>query len=186
MSTPLRTHNFTVDEYHRMAEAGVFHEDDRVELIDGQVVRMTPIGVPHAGCVNRLTELFSPLAGTIATLSVQNPVILAEHDEPQPDFTVLRHRVDGYGARHPRAADVLLVIEVADTSVESDRQVKIPLYAQAGIPEAWLVNLPAGRIEVYRNPVRGKYAKVTSASRGETLTPLEVPSATLSVDRILG
>ena len=186
MSTPLRTHNFTVDEYHRMAEAGVFHEDDRVELIDGQVVEMTPIGVPHAGCVNRLTELFSPLAGTIATLSVQNPVILAEHEEPQPDFTVLRHRADGYGARHPRAADVLLVIEVADTSVESDRQVKIPLYAQAGVPEAWLVNLPAERIEVYRDPAGGGYADVTNVSGGETLTPFLLPDARLSVADVLG
>ncbi len=186
MSAPLRTHKFTVGEYHRMAEAGIFHEDDRVELLDGQIVEMTPIGVPHAGCVNRLTELFSPLAGTIATLSVQNPVILAEHREPQPDFTLLRYRADGYGARHPRAADVLLVIEVADTSVESDRRIKIPLYAEAGISEAWLVNLRADRIEVYRKPTGGKYAEVTSASRGHTLTPLEIPSATLSVDRILG
>ncbi len=186
MSTPLRTHNFTVDEYHRMAEAGVFHEDDRVELIDGQVVEMAPIGPRHAGCVNRLTELFSPLAGTIATLSVQNPVILAQHEEPQPDFTVLRHRADGYAARHPKPADILLVIEVADTSVEYDRSVKILLYARAGVPEAWLVNLPADRIEVYRDPAGGGYADVTSVSRGETLTPLEVPSATLSVDRILG
>ncbi len=186
MSAPLRTHKFTVDEYHRMAEAGIFHEDDRVELLDGQIVEMTPIGVPHAGCVNRLTELFSPLAGTIATLSVQNPVILAEHWEPQPDFTVLRYRTDGYGARPPQVADVLLVIEVADTSVQSDRRVKIPLYAQAGIPEAWLVNLPADRIEVYRNPAGGKYAEVTTAARDHTLTPLEIPSTTLSVDRILG
>ena len=186
MPAPLKTHDFTVDEYHLMGDAGIFHEDDRVELIDGQVVEMTPIGVPHAGCVNRLNQLFTPVAGTIATLSVQNPVILDEHEEPQPDFTVLRYRADGYGARHPRAADVLLVIEVADTSVKSDRNVKIPLYARAAIPEAWLVNLPADRIEVYRNPVCGRYAEVTSISRGETLTPLEVPSVTLSVDRILG
>ena len=186
VSAPLRTHNFTVDEYHRMAEAGVFREDDRIELIDGQVVEMTPIGVAHAGCVNRLTELFSRLAGTTATLSVQNPLILAEHQEPQPDFTVLRRRADGYGARHPRAGDVLLVIEVADTSVESDRRIKIPLYAEAGISEAWLVNLPADRIEVYCKPTGDKYAEVTSASRGHTLTPLEIPSAALIVDRILG
>ena len=99
---------------------------------------------------------------------------------------MLRYRADGYGARPPQVADVLLVIEVADTSVQSDRRVKIPLYAQAGIPEAWLVNLPADRIEVYRKPTGDKYAEVTSASRGHTLTPLEIPSTTLSVDRILG
>jgi Uma2 family endonuclease len=169
-----------------MAEAGIFHDDDRVELIDGQVVEMTPIKPRHAGCVNRLNGLLSRLGGGGVTVSIQNPVILGERWEPQPDVTLLRHRADGYAASHPDPADILLVIEVADTSVEYDRSVKIPLYARAGIPEAWLVNLPEGRIEVYRNPVRGKYAKVTSASRDHTLTPLEVPSATLSVDRILG
>jgi len=186
MSTPLRTHNFTVDQYHRMGEAGVFCEDDRVELIDGQVVEMTPIGPRHAGCVNRLTGLLSRLGGGDVTVSIQNPVLLSERGEPQPDVTVLRHRPDGYATRHPEPADILFVIEVADTSVEYDRSIKIPLYARAGVPETWLVNLPADRIEVYRDPAGGSYADVTSVSRGETLTPLEVPSATLGVDRILG
>jgi len=186
MSTPLRTHNFTVDEYHRMAEAGVFHEDDRVELIDGQVVEMTPIGPRHAGCVNRLNGLLSRLGGGGVTLSIQNPVLLGERREPQPDVTVLRHRADGYAARHPEPADILLVIEVADTSVEYDRSIKIPLYARAGVPEAWLVNLPADRIEVYRNPSGGSYAEVTSVSPSETLTPLLLPAARLSVADVLG
>ncbi len=186
MSTPLRTHNFTVDEYHRMAEAGVFHEDDRVELIDGQVVEMTPIGPRHAGCVNRLTGLLSRLGGGGVTVSIQNPVILGERWEPQPDVTVLRHRADGYAARHPEPADILLVIEVADTSVEDDRSIKIPLYARAGVPEAWLVNLPSDRIEVYRNPAAGVYAAIKSVSRGETLTPLLLSDVRLSVADVLG
>jgi Uma2 family endonuclease len=126
-----------------MGEADIFHEDDRVELIDGQVVEMSPIGPAHAGCVTRLTALFAPLAGGAATLSIQNPVILAEYQEPQPDVALLRYRADGYGTAHPQTADVLLVIEVAETSAHSDRRIKMPLYARAGVPEAWLVDLPA-------------------------------------------
>lgn len=169
-----------------MGEAGVFHEDDRVELIDGQVLQMTPTGPDHGSCVNRLTALFAPLAGQRATLSVQNPLVLGEHQEPQPDFTVLRYRPDGYRVRHPRAADVLLVIEVGDTSVDSDRQTKIPLYTRAGVPEAWLVNLPADTVEVYRDPRAESYASIQTAKRGETITPLQLPSITLEVDNILG
>jgi Uma2 family endonuclease len=177
---------FTVDTYHRLAELGILHEDDRVELIDGQVVAMTPIGVGHAGCVNRLTTLFAPLAGSRVTLSVQNPVILDDRHEPQPDFTVLRHRADGYGGRHPQAEDVLLVVEVSDTSAVYDRSVKVPRYALAGIPETWLVHLPADDIEVYRTPVGGSYTDVTTVSRGARLTPLALPGMELSVEEILG
>jgi Uma2 family endonuclease len=186
MGMSLTHRSFTVDEYHRMAEAGILGEDDRVELIGGQVVAMTPIGAAHASCVNRLIALFAPLARGAATLSVQNPMVLAEYDEPQPDFTVLHYRADGYRDRHPQATDVLLVIEVADTSIEWDRQTKIPLYGRVGIPEAWLVNLPADCIECYRKPEGAGYADVRTAKRGETLTPVRLPSITLSVDDILG
>ncbi len=186
MGMPLTRRSFTVDEYHRMAEAGILGEDDRVELIDGQVVAMTPIGPDHASCVNRLTALFAPLAGGQATLSVQNPVVLGEHEEPQPDLTLLRYRADGYRERHPTPPDVLLVIEVADSSLEWDRRTKIPLYGRAGIPEAWLVNLPADIIECYREPTSEGYAELRTAKRGETLTPLRLPNITLRVDDILG
>ena len=186
MSTPLRTHNFTVDEYHRMAEAGVFHEDARVELLDGQIVEMTPIGPRHAVCVDRLNGRLSRLVGDSAIVRVQSPVVLGQRAEPEPDVTLLRPPFERYQEAHPGPAEIMLVIEVADTSVEHDRSVKIPLYARAGVPEVWLVNLPADRIEVYRDPAGGSYAEVTSVSGGETLTPLEVPSATLSVDGILG
>src|SRR5438128_2006761 len=188
MAMPLAGHRFTVDEYHRMGEAGVFHEDDRVELIDGQVLEMSPM-IGGATCrESGLNALFAPLAGRQATVSVQNPVVLGEHEEPQPDFTVLRYRADGYGERHPGTPDVLLVIEVADTSVEADRRTKIPLYARTGIPEAWLVNLPADTIECYREPGAGAggYASLRTAKRGETLTPLQVPGIKLRVDDILG
>ncbi len=186
MAMPLTAHRFTVDEYHRMALAGVLHEDDRVELLDGQIVQMTPIGVRHAACVNRLTALITPLAGTRATVSIQNPLILGEHEEPQPDVAVLHYRVDGYQTGHPRALDTLLVVEVADTSLAYDRDVKIPLYARAGIPEAWLVDLAAHRIAVHREPHAGRYAQIRSAGPGDILTPLHLPDTTLAVTDILG
>ena len=186
MGMPLVRRSFTVGEYHRMAEVGILGEDDRVELIDGQVVAMTPIGPDHGSCVNRLTALFAPLAGRQATVSVQNPVVLGEHQEPQPDLTVLRYRADGYRERHPEASDVLLVIEVGDTSFEADRRTKIPLYSRTGIPEAWLVNLPADTIECYREPTSEGYADIRTVQRGETLTPVRLPGITLRVDAILG
>jgi Uma2 family endonuclease len=183
---PLAAHRFTVDEYHRMGEAGVLHEDDRVELLDGQIVQMTPIGIRHAACVNRLNALIIGLAGTQATVSIQNPLILGEHEEPQPDVAVLRYRADGYQTGHPRALDTLLVVEVADTSLAYDRDVKVPRYARAGVPEVWLVDLAADRIEVYRQPAAERYADVRAASRGEMLSPLHFPTVTLATDEILG
>jgi len=185
MPMSLTAHRFTVAEYHRMGDAGIFHEDDRVELIDGQVVEMTPIGLDHAGCVIRLTGMFAAVAGD-ASLSVQNPLALGEHQEPQPDFAVLRHRADGYRARRPQPADVLLIIEVGDSSANSDRHTKIPLYAITGIPEAWLANLPGDCIEVYRRPVGGRYTQMETVRRGAILAPLAFPSLRLSADRILG
>jgi Uma2 family endonuclease len=176
---------FTVDAYQRLAELGVLREDDRVELIDGQVVEMTPIGDRHASCVRRLSRLFSRHLLEVAIIDVQNPVVLGEHDAPQPDVTLLKPREDAY-PRHPRGPDMLLVIEVADSSLAYDRDVKIPLYARAGIPEAWLVDLAADRIQVYRDPAGGEYASVRLVSRGDTITLLHLPNLTLAADEILG
>jgi Uma2 family endonuclease len=130
---------FTVHDYHRMAEAGILHEDDRVELIEGEVVEMTPIGGRHASCVAELTWLLSRQIGDELRLCVQNPVRLGEHGEPQPDLAVIRAR--DYKGSLPGPEDVMLLIEVADTSLSYDREVKLPLYARAGIAEAWLVDL---------------------------------------------
>jgi len=186
MGMSLAVRRFTVDEYHRMGEAGVLHEDDRVELLDGQIVQMSPIGIRHAACVNRLTALFVGRAGNQATVSIQNPLILGEYEEPQPDVVVLRYRADGYQIAHPRPPDTLLVVEVADTSVASDRLNKIPLYARAGVPEVWLINLPGDEIEIYQQPTAGRYARVRTARRGEELTPLELPALVVRADEILG
>ncbi len=186
MAMPHAAHRFTVDEYHRMGQAGVFHEDERVELIDGQVVEMSPIGPRHAACVDRLTRQLSAHLAEHAIVRVQNPIVLGRHAAPQPDVSLLRLPIERYAVAHPEAADTLLAVEVADTSVDYDRSVKIPLYAGAGIPEAWLVNLPADLVEVFREPRRGRYTEIRTARRGETLTPLPLAGLTLQVDDILG
>src|SRR6266581_1270330 len=146
---------FTLDAYHRLGELGVLDEDDRVELLDGQIVEMTPIGGAHAACVIRLNDLLSRRSGSDTSVSVQNPVVLAERWEPQPDIAVLRRPGGVAGAWLPSPSDVLLVIEVADMSLERDRGVKIPRYAAAGIPETWLVDLVGNAISLCREPGPG-------------------------------
>lgn len=176
---------FTVDTFQRLAELGVLRDEERVELIAGQVVEMTPIGDRHAACVRRLNRLFAQRLLDVAVIDVQDPVVLSVQDAPQPDVVLLRPRTDAY-PQHPRADDVLLIVEVADTSLAYDRDIKIPLYARAGIPEAWLVDLSADRIHVYRGPAGVEYASVRLVSRGGTITPLHFPNVTLAADEILG
>ncbi len=176
---------FTLDAYHRLGELGVLDEDDRVELLDGQIVEMTPIGAAHAACVNRLTALLSRRTGGDTCVSVQNPVPLAERWEPQPDLAVVRRAGGFSGAWLPSPQDVLLVIEVADTSLERDRDVKIPRYAAAAIPEAWLVDLGADAITMYREPRSNGYREVVTVTRGETLRPLLLPDAAITATDIL-
>jgi Uma2 family endonuclease len=186
MAVSLTRRRFTVSEYDRMAEAGILTEDDRVELIDGDIVEMAPIGQRHAGMVNRTTNLFVRSFADDAITAVQNPVRLGEHSEPQPDVALLRHRPDFYASAHPTPADVLLLVEVAETSVASDRQVKIPLYARSGIPEVWLVDLDQGTITVYREPSASGYGTVFTVRRGETLAPLAFPDRPVAAADILG
>jgi Uma2 family endonuclease len=185
MAVPLLKGPFTVDAFQRLAELGVLREDDRVELIAGQVVEMTPIGDRHASCVRRLIRVFGQRLLEVALIDIQNPVVLGAQDAPQPDLTLLRPRADAY-PKHPRAADILLVIEVADTSLTYDRDIKIRLYARAGVPEAWLVDLSADLIQVYREPPSGEHASVRFVSRGDGITPLHFPNVTFSSDEILG
>lgn len=176
---------FTSAEYHAMAEAGIFSEDERVELIAGEIVRMAPIGSRHAGCVKRLNRGLSPL-GDRALVSVQDPISLGPSLEPEPDLAILRLREDDYTRSHPTPAEVFLVIEVADFSLDYDRDVKIPLYAQAGIPEAWLVNLLQREIHVYRAPSENGYREVGTLRPGDRLSPQAFPDFVLSVEAILG
>lgn len=169
-----------------MAKAGIIQEDERVELIEGEIVKMSPIGKQHAGIVNRLTALLHALLATQAVIAVQNPILLSDDSEPQPDIAVLRFRDDYYASKLPTPDDVLLLIEVADTSVADDHERKLPLYARSAISQVWLVNLPEGRIEVHSNPFAGEYRGVRHWFRGESL-PLPIGSATaILVDAILG
>jgi Uma2 family endonuclease len=133
MSVQIDRRVFSVDDYYRMVEVGLLKEDERVELIEGEVIRMSPIGSRHAACVARLTKLFSRLAGDGAIVWVQNPVRLNDFSEPQPDVALLKPRADFYAGAHPAAADVLLIVEVSDTTIGYDRQVKVPLYARGGM-----------------------------------------------------
>lgn len=185
MSVQLEKRLFTVDEYYRMAEAGILGKDDRVELIAGEIVKMSPIGSPHASCVKRLNRLFSVRLGDRVILSVQDPVRLSERTEPQPDIALLIPRADFYFQRHPQAEEVLLIIEVSDTTIEYDREVKIPLYAAAGIVEVWIVSLAEELIEIYRQPLVNGYAEVQQFRRGENVSPLSFSDVVLSVDEVL-
>src|SRR6266446_3923031 len=187
MAVVLKTHRFTVDEYHRMGEVGIFSEDDRVELLAGEIVEMSPIGPLHAGTVGFLNALFTSRLGGEVIVWVQNPLLLRTEDsEPQPDVVLLRPRPDFYRHAHPEPQDVYLVIEVADTSVAADREVKFPIYARAGVPEAWLLNMSAQRLEVHRHPSPDGYQNVRSLQRGESVAPLAFPDLTLTVDALLG
>jgi Uma2 family endonuclease len=186
MSVNIQHRLFTVDDYYRMAEAGILKADDRVELIDGKVVKMSPIGSRHLFCVNRVTRVFYNLVGQIAIISVQNPIRLNEYSEPQPDVVLLKLRSDEYRNALPTPDDVLLIIEVSDTTLAYDRMIKIPLYARAGIPEVWIANLTSDEVEAYSEPVNGSYQKVRRATRGETLTPEKLPAITIGVDDIFG
>lgn len=177
---------FTVEEYHRMAAAGILGEDDRVELLEGEIVQMEPIGSRHAGCVNRLTRILVERAGVRAVVTVQNPITLGPRSEPQPDIVLARPRRDDYANAHPGPADILLVVEVAETSVRYDREVKLPVYARHGVPEAWLVNLSDDRIEVYREPGPEGYRSVRHADWGEDLEVVGLPGLSVRVDEILG
>jgi Uma2 family endonuclease len=176
---------FTVDDYHRMAEAGILAEDDRVELVGGEIVQMSPIGVRHAATVNRCNRVFSRAVGDRALVSVQNPVSLPPYDEPQPDIALLRPRDDDYARGKPGAADILLVVEVADTSVAYDRQTKLRRYAAAGVLEAWLLDLPGDALEIHRESGPRGYAFIRRCYRGEQASPQALPDLTVAVDDLL-
>ena len=186
MATEIAKYRFTVAEYQRMSEAGIFREDDRVELIDGEIVEMAPIGIRHSGCVAALNALLVPAAANRVVVFVQSPIDLNKRTEPQPDLALLKPREDFYRAVRPNAADVLLAIEVADSSLEYDRGVKAALYARAGIPEYWLVNLRDNVIEAYREPQRSAYRVVETLRRGDTIQASALPDLTVAVSAILG
>ncbi|RME65390.1 MAG: Uma2 family endonuclease [Caldilineae bacterium] len=185
MTVQLARRLFTTTEYEQMVAAGLLGEDDRVELLDGEIVQMSPIGSRHAACVNRLTRLLTRVVGQKAIVSVQNPVRLDDYSEPEPDLAVLVYREDFYAEAHPTPQDVLLLIEVVDTSAEQDRSVKLPLYARAGIPETWLVDLEAGVVDAYRTPSAEGYLLRQRYLPGQTVTT-EDGTLAVAVDEVIG
>ncbi|MGZ8219557.1 Uma2 family endonuclease [Methylomagnum sp.] len=175
----------TVDDFYRMGEAGIFKADDRIELIEGELIDMAPIGSFHAGLNNRISRWMARLLGDKATPWTQSPIRLSRNSAPQPDFALLRYRSDDYAKSLPTAADVLLLVEVADSTIRSDREVKAPLYARHGVPEYWLIDLPTRCIEVYLDPVGGRYQTVRTVESG-LLAPSAFPEATLDVGEFFG
>jgi Uma2 family endonuclease len=175
---------FTIEQFQRMDQLGIFASDQRLELINGEIVEMSPIGTRHAGKINRLVHLFRQINN--AYLSVQNPIRLSGSSLPQPDVVLLRPRDDFYDNTYPEPADVLLLIEVADTSLAYDRDVKVPLYAQAAIPEVWIVDLNKRELAVYRYPVNGKYTEVRYPQPADTVAPVLLPEATYFAEQIVG
>ena len=186
MSVQVAKRYFNVAEYYRMAEAGILSEDDRVELIEGEILKMNAIGSRHAACVNRLASLLNQSIGHTAIVSIQNPVRLDDFSVPEPDIALLKWRDDFYALSLPAPADTLLVIEVADTSIDYDQSVKVPLYARSNIPEVWLINLPEETIEIYSLPLNGAYQNLRQAKRGESITSQAILHLTLSVASVLG
>lgn len=176
-------HRFDVEEYHKMLEVGLLREDDRVELVGGEIVDMTPIGGSHLSCVVTLNHSLVERSRGRYFVSVQNPVRLGTRDEPEPDLVLLRERP---GDELPVPEDALLVMEVADTSLAYDKNVKLPLYAEAGIPEVWIVDLQGGRVETYSEPAGGGYRNSRSVGPGERLHAVTVEGLELSADEIIG
>ena len=186
LAVPAR-HKLDVDAYHRMADVGIFAEHDRIELIDGDLIDMAPIGQGHAAVVNGLNRALVIACGIKAIVSPQNPVRLDQSNEPQPDFAVLRPRVDFYAAGdRPGPADVLLLVEVADSSLRLDRTVKLPLYARAGIAEVWIVDLKRRVLDAYCGPAGDAYSKTATHHAGDTLILALAPEIKVTLDLAFG
>jgi Uma2 family endonuclease len=179
--TPRR---FPFDEYYRMAVVGILPENDRVELIEGEIIQISPIGSRHNGCVAALDDLLSPLRGQ-ANIFIQGPLRISDRTEPMPDVIVTRYRRDHYRGDHPTPTDALLVIEVADSSLVWDKRTKVPLYAREGVPEMWLVDLPNELVTVHREPAPDGYRLIQSFRRGEVVSPLSFPELIIAITDIL-
>jgi Uma2 family endonuclease len=180
-------HAFTVDEWHRMGEAGLFvGETRRTELFDGEIIEMAAVGSRHAVCVNRLNRLLGLAVGDRAVVQVQNPVGLDERSEPQPDVALLHPPLDRYLAGHPGPSDVFLLIEVSDTSLGFDRSTKGPAYGRAGVVETWVVDLDHDVVHVMRHPGPDGYGEQKTVGRGGRLEVTALPGVTMAVDDVLG
>ncbi len=178
-ATPQR-HRLTVRDYHKMGEVGILSEDDSVEIISGEMIDRALIGSAHAACVRYLLHFLAPQLGNTALLDIQNPLQLDDYSEPQPDVMLLKPRLDFYLPAHPQAKDVLLLVEVAESSLAYDREVKIPLYARHQIPEVWLFDLRAQRLEIFQDPSPEGYKKILRPERKEQVSPSLLPDVVVN------
>jgi Uma2 family endonuclease len=179
LDPPAEPHRLSLDDYQRMADAGILTRESHVELIEGVIVDKAPIGSRHAGIVAQIDRMFASQS-TSAIAWVQNPVRLGNYSEPEPDIALLKPRRDFYKKSHPQAEDILLLIEVADTSIDYDRKIKIPLYAEHGVPEVWLIDLNLGRVEIYLEPSKDGFRKLLKPELEIALSPSRVPEITLT------
>lgn len=186
MAVPIARRKFSVDEYQKMAAAGILGEDDRVELIDGEIINMAPVGDHHNSGFLRVSDLFYDRLGRTVLISSQGPIRLGRKSEPQPDVMLLRRRPDYYRSGLPEPSDVYLVVEVSDTSLEFDRQVKVRHYARSGVKELWIVDLEHDTLLVFREPSPSGYRITLIARRGESVSPLAFPEVTIPIADVLG
>lgn len=186
MTIQLLRKKFTVEQYHQMMDSGILTEGDRVELLQGEIIEMSPIGRQHAACVDRLTELFVGELSAKAIVRVQNPIQLSDRSEPQPDFAILQRRPDFYADSHPQPQDIFALVEVSDTTVEFDRTVKVPLYAKDNIAEVWIIDLNAGIVQVYREPSAMGYQQLQTFRRSQSATFQAFSDIQFGIDQLLG
>jgi hypothetical protein len=185
MAVALRKKRFTVDEYQRMGQVGILSEDDRVELIDGEIVAMMPIGPRHNACVASANRALVTAAGSDAIVLPQGSVRLNLYYEPEPDLVLLRPRADFYASRHAGPRDILLIVEIAESSIDYDREVKTRVYAEFGVPEYWIADLNANLVWRYSAPESGAYQTVAQHRRGESIAPALLPACVVAVDALL-
>ena len=185
MAVEISRRLFTVHDYHKMVDAGILCEDDRVELIRGEVLAMSPIGPRHSAAVLRATQALVRLVGDHAIVGVQGSIRLDEYDEPQPDIYLLRPKVDFYASGHAGAADIFLIIEMADSSLNYDRTVKMELYAETGVPEYWIADIANECVIAYSDRSKKGYRQTRTLQRGSSLTPQLLPACSIPVDVLL-
>jgi Uma2 family endonuclease len=184
--TILTKHRLTVADYHRMAETGVLTETARTELIEGEIIDMAPIGTRHASAVTRVARRCERVVGDAAIVWQQNPLRLDEHSEPEPDLLLLKPRDDFYASAHPVPADVLLLIEVSDSTARYDREIKLPLYARHGVSEVWIIDLDAKLIRCFRKPHGNEYLEATASAEAGVMAVQAMPGVSIDLSGVLG
>ena len=180
----IKRRQITVDEYYRMGEAGLIAPDERVELIEGEIIDMAPIGSDHASFVNQLNALLAQAVSGKAILSVQNPIRLNNRSEPEPDFAILKFRDDYYRKQHPTPADTLLIVEVSNTSERYDREIKLPLYARHAVPEVWVISIEQKNLSIYRSPTGDRYQHEQTTDAPGRVTVFALPDVSVDLSTL--